>query len=231
MNTHLLINGAAAVSPALTPGFKPFTSILGKARRRFSNVLRLEHIRFFSKHAADNCASRHDSLASVSFTLPDKAEILDHQDELATRFKLPAALLLKRLAAGNKVIMAKQDQRIIAMLWLAFDEQIVAEAGMTLTLRPNEFATFNALTLPEWRSRGLSTALNQVAYEYCSELGRTVQLTWRSTTNKSALRVAEKLHQESVGLMSCVWLFGHRIWCRYDQTSDMSILMSDHHRH
>jgi GNAT superfamily N-acetyltransferase len=231
MNTHLLINGASGVSLALASIFIPFASILGKVRRRVANVVRLEHIRFFSKHATDNSASMPDSLASVSFTLPDKAEILQHQDELTTRFKLPAALLLKRLASGNRVIMAKQDQRIIAMLWLAFDEQLVAEAGMKLTLRQNEFATFNALTLPEWRSRGLSTMLNQVAYEYCAKMGRTVQLTWRSTTNTSALRVAEKLHQESVGLMSCVWFFGHRIWCRYDQTSDMEILVSDHRLH
>jgi GNAT superfamily N-acetyltransferase len=185
----------------------------------------------FSRDTSDNSNSRPDSLALTSFTLPDRAETLQYQDELETNFRLPPALLLKRLATGKRVIFALQDDRIIAILWLAFDGQFIAETGMTLTLRLNEFVTFNAVTLPEWRSRGLSTALNQVAYEYCAELGRTVQLTWRSTTNRSALRVAEKLQQKPVGRMSCVWLLGHRIWFRYDQENDMKILMSDHRRH
>lgn len=228
---NLLINGASGVSLVLACRFRPFTSILKKTRRRAANVLRVEQVRFFSRDTAYHNASRSDSLARISFTLPSKAEMLQHQDELATRFKLPPALLLKRLAAGNQAILASQDQHIIAMLWLTFDSQFVAEAGMTLTVGPNEFVTFNAVTLPEWRSRGLSTALNQVAYEYCAKLGRTVQLTWRSMANKSALRVAEKLRQKPVGQMSCVWLLGRRIWCRYDRTSDMTIRMSDQRRH
>lgn len=226
-----LINGATGVSLVLACRLIPFSYLLKKTRRHAASVLRVEHVRFFSKDTAYRDVGRPDSLARISFTLPSKAEILQHQDELATRFKLPSALLLKRLAAGNQAILASQDQHIIAMLWLAFDSQFVAEAGMTLTMRPNEFVTFNAVTLPEWRCRGLSTALNQAAYEYCAELGRTVQLTWRSTANKSALRVAEKLQQKPVGQMCCVWLLGRRIWCGYDWTSDMTIRMSDPRRH
>lgn len=227
MNTHLLINGASPAPPALGHDAIPLASMLGKIKRRAAGIVRIEHIRFFSRQMADSSLRRSAALASVSITLPGRTEILQYQDELATRFRLPPALLQERLAEGKQVILARQDHRIIAMLWLAFDSQSVSEAGMLLSLNSNEFVTFNAVTLPEWRSRGLSTALNQVAYEYCATLGRTIQLTWRSTTNKSALRVAEKLRQEPVGLMSCLWLFGRRIWCRYHQESDMRIRVSD----
>ncbi|MEY4753888.1 MAG: hypothetical protein RJA44_1563 [Pseudomonadota bacterium] len=94
-----------------------------------------------------------------------------------------------------------------------------------LQLRRNEFVTFHAVTLPEWRNLGLSTLLNERAYLYAVERQRPIQLAWRSTRNHSALSVARKLGQTPVSEVTAFWLCSHRIWARHQHGADAPILL------
>lgn len=205
--------------------------IRAKSLALLHRVCCLETIRFFAKEnsrASDVSPSKENpGFGSIEFLVPDATQLARHGRDLARHFHLSAELMQQRLAQGSRALLAVQDGRVAAMLWMSFESLPVSEAGMCLQLHSNEFITYNAMTRPQWRAHGLSTALNLLAYDFARLHGRTVQLTWRSVSNRSALRVAQRLGQQTVGELNCLRLFGQPVWSRYVSAPQTSVVLDE----
>jgi GNAT superfamily N-acetyltransferase len=178
--------------------------------RRFrAGALQTHHILFFERNGI---AVFHDIAmpGQTHFFTPTATEIPDHADELQSRFGVSHSTTMLRYAHGCTVRLAHYNGQIVSMLWTAYHEQPVSEIGVVLTLGSDEYATFNARTLPAWRGHGLSTRLNDEVSQAAQALGRTRHLSWRRSDNKSALRVAQKLQQEPIGVASATYRSGAR---------------------
>jgi len=114
----------------------------------------------------------------------------------------------QRVARSHVAMIAVHDDKLIAMLWLAFNEQQVSEVGRTMQLRAGEFLTYNEATLPAWRGRGISPYLNRCAETYARHRAAERRITWRRLGNPSAVRVATKLHDRLIAVVTTVRLFG-----------------------
>jgi hypothetical protein len=69
------------------------------------------------------------------------------------------AHVARRLAAGQQLWLFHVDGRLAHARWLVPDRLYVA--GRSLRLEPGEFATEGAVTLPEFRGRGLAVAARE----------------------------------------------------------------------
>jgi GNAT superfamily N-acetyltransferase len=114
----------------------------------------------------------------------------------------------KRVAKSHVAMIAVHDDEMVAMLWLAFNEQRVSEVGRTLQLGTGEFLTYNEATLPAWRGRGISPYLNRCAEAYARRRAAARRITWRRLGNSAAVRVATKLHDRLFAVVTTVRLFG-----------------------
>lgn len=181
-------------------------------RRLTYGILRRERLIFFSNDVPLEPLDVPDELArSYGFVLVDAVNIGMYRRQLVEEFQLPARVVDRRIADGKQIMLALQGEKVIAMVWMAFETQPVDEIGLKLRLLPGEFLTFDAVTLRPWRGRGLSQALNRLADNHALDLGMTRHLAWRSATNAAALRVAERLGQQRIAEATSVWLFGRQV--------------------
>jgi GNAT superfamily N-acetyltransferase len=187
--------------------------LLGRVRRMLRRFICMNTVCLFSgRHLAETHAIKSD--AQIDFRIPSPTEVASYLDELQLHFGLSAGQISERFEHGNKIIVALHAGQVVAMLWMAFDQQVISEVGSILVLGDDDFVTFHAVTLPAWRNIGLSTALNCAAYEHAVTLNRRVQWAWRSTGNRQALRVAAKLGQTPVCIITAVWFCGLGVWRR-----------------
>ena len=114
----------------------------------------------------------------------------------------------RRVAKSHVAMIAVHDDQLIAMLWLAFNEQQVSEVGRTMQLRAGEFLTYNEATLPAWRGRGISPYLNRCAETYARRRAAERRITWRRLGNAAAVRVATKLHDRLFAVVTTVRILG-----------------------
>lgn len=198
--------------------------------RRIYNCLaplaRVETIRFFTRRNITSHQKLKTSEA-IEFLIPSEHEIAYFSFELNHKFNISRSCISDRFNRGNRVVLAVKGSKVVAMLWIAFESQMVSEVNALLRLRTNEFVTFHAVTLPEWRNLGLSTLLNEEAYLYASMRQRPVQLSWRSTHNHTALSVARKLGQTPVSEATALWLCNKRVWINHQHGDNAPILVTD----
>lgn len=181
-------------------------------RRLTYGVLRRERLIFFSNDVPLAPLDLPDDITrSFGFVLVDAVNIGMYRRQLVEAFLLPARVVDRRIADGKQIMLALEGEKVVAMVWMAFETQPVDEIGLKLRLLSGEFLTFDAVTLRPWRGRGLSQALNRLADNHAMDLGMTRHLAWRSANNAAALRVAERLGQQRIAEATSTWLFGRQV--------------------
>lgn len=188
----------------------------GKLRALLTRLVRVQRILFFEGRVAGLPAATSAWASGIRLFVAQPGDLQRLSPQLQAELQVPAALVARRIARGNVLLLGTDQDRVVSMLWLGFCDQDVSEVGAVLKPRPGEFVTFHAYTLPAYRGRGLSTALNRLACAYAASQGAVRQLAWRRSSNRPALRVAEKLGQRCVATATAVWLFGHRVYFAMD---------------
>lgn len=181
------------------------------ARLLGRRLIRREHLIFFANEVSD---TRHEvpaNLQGFRFVVVDASNIHCYGAELVSHFRLPADAIDQRIAQGKEAILALREHRVVALVWMAFETQTVDEIGMKLRLLPGEYLTFDAITLHPWRGVGLSRTLNLLADNHVASRGIVQHLAWRSASNASALRVADKLGQRRIASARATWVLGRML--------------------
>jgi RimJ/RimL family protein N-acetyltransferase len=191
--------------------------VIGKLLAR---LVRVQRILFFEGHTTGLPAVASAMVGEIRLFVAQPEDLRRFSPQLQAELQVPAALVERRVARGNVLLLATDQDRVVSMLWLGFCDQDVSEVGAVLKPRPGEFVTFHAYTVPGYRGRGLSTALNRLACAYAASQGAVRQLAWRRSSNQPALRVAEKLGQRCVATATAVWLLGHRVYFAMDWMVD-----------
>jgi GNAT superfamily N-acetyltransferase len=109
-----------------------------------------------------------------------------------------------RLAHSHIAVVAVHQGRLAAIVWLAFNEQEASEIGQTIRLQPAEVLTYNEVTHPSWRGRGIMLHLNLFADEYAKQRATRRRITWRRCNNAPAMRVSEKLGHRLFAVVTTV---------------------------
>lgn len=163
-------------------------------RRTVGRVFWVERIAFYELGIEEASVRRTAPPFDIDFVVPTPDELhAKFRDPLAEGFRLGPAKIRRRLSRSHVAVLALRGTAPVAMVWLSFTDQEVSEIGRTLVLRPHEVLTYDEFTLPAWRGKGISPALNQFADEYAARRNATRRITWRSVGNAPAIRVAEKL--------------------------------------
>lgn len=194
------------------------------ARKLLSPLTRMVRVRrvlFFAGDVGEREGTPvHDGPQGIRLFVAQRHEMLAFAPQLMGELELSEQEFDRRAARGDTLLLATRGQRAVSMLWMTFNPQAVGEMGSLLRPRPGEFITFHAMTVPDHRGLGLSTALNRLAQSYAGSHGAVRQLAWRESRNRPALRVAEKLGQKCVASAVAVWVFGHRVYFELETFSD-----------
>jgi RimJ/RimL family protein N-acetyltransferase len=99
-------------------------------------------------------------------------------DNLAIAMNLPSpALIEERFKGQRRCFCFKKDGRIISYGWVTHGPEQVGEFERHFNLHPNEAYIWHCGTVPEWRQKGLYTALlNKVIYRLAEE--QTAPTIW-----------------------------------------------------
>lgn len=182
---------------------------LAALRKTVGRVFWVERVAFYG---ADIAVNQNGLIPpqGIAFVAPTADELLTSYGEpLEANFRLPLKEVRKRLSKSHTVVLAVCGSAPIAMVWLAFEEQKVSEIGRMLVLRPHEVLTYNEFTLPAWRGRGVSPALNRFADDFAARRNAVRRITWRRVSNAPAIRVAEKLGHRRLAVATTVRLANH----------------------
>jgi len=181
-------------------------------RRITHGLLRREQLIFFANDVVGGPLDiPAELMQAFGFVLVDAVNVGMYRRQLAEDFLLPYRVVDRRIADGKQIMLALEGEKVVSMVWMAFETQPVDEIGLKLRLLDGEFLTFDAVTLRPWRGRGLSQALNRLADRHAHELGKVRHLAWRSAGNAAALRVAERLGQQRIAVATSTWLLGRQI--------------------
>jgi GNAT superfamily N-acetyltransferase len=82
------------------------------------------------------------------------------------------------------------------------------DTTMNMVLRPGEALTYNALTIPAWRGRGVNPHLSQFALHCAMQHGARRRINWRRLGNAPAMRVAAKLGDRLFAVVTTVRVLG-----------------------
>lgn len=181
-------------------------AIQAALRKTIGRVLWVERIAFYGADI-DVKPSLDAGPSGVSFVTPTRDELLTkYGEQLASSFRLPRERVLKRFSSSHTVVLAVCGNAPISMVWLSFTEQKVSEIGRTLVLQPHEVLTYDELTLPAWRGRGVNPALSRFADDLAAGRGAVRRINWRRVSNAPAIRVAEKLGHKRLAVATTVRL-------------------------
>lgn len=186
-------------------------------------VLRVQRVLFFETHVHADASAEPALPAGLRWVVVEQPEAQPHREALIADLGMRAEQLQARQARGNVALLAFDADRAVAMLWISFAQQAVSEVGSVLTAKAGEFITFDEKTVPAYRGRGISPALNRLACLYAQERGATRQLLWRKASNAPALRVAEKVGQRCIATSVAVMLFGMRVYFSIDEVAGVGL--------
>lgn len=185
---------------------------LAGLRRTAGRVLWIKRVAFFEASLESHHIDRKSQALGLHFEVPSASELLaTHGSMLNANFQLSPETVMDRLSRGHVAALAIGAAGPVAMVWLAFEQQKVSEIDRALVLAPHEVLTYDEHTLPAWRGKGISPALNRFADAYAAQRGATRRITWRRVGNAPAMRVAEKLGHRVIAVATAVRLFGR--WC------------------
>lgn len=187
-------------------------ALLAFLRSTIGRAIWIERVAFFEASIEPPATGMEFRTPGLTFVVPNADELpAKYGGTLNANFRLSPQRLMDRLSRSHVAVLAVGATGPVAMVWLAFDRQEVSEIGRVLVLAPHEVLTYDELTLPAWRGKGIGPALNRFADTYAAQRGATRRITWRRVGNAPAMRVAEKLGHSVIAVATAMRLFGK--WC------------------
>ena len=181
------------------------------ARRLKKGIVQFERVAFYDSDLTQSLVDLPPLADAVEFVAATPYDLLTrYRACLEADFGLGRLELSRRSACSHVALLGLHEGVVVAMLWLAFNEQSVSEIGRTMVLHEGEVLTYNEFTSPEWRGRGISPRLNQFAQEFALKRHATRRINWRSIGNTPAIRVANKLEDRLFATVATVRVFGVR---------------------
>lgn len=129
-------------------------------------------------------------------------------NELEQRAGLNRQEAQQRLKAGNVAVLALCDRKLAGIQWLTFTDRLVTDIGRKLVLAPGEACDFAAVTFPEWRGKGIASALMRAVNEYERTHGYTRHIAWVRSNNVPSLRIQTKLGRKRTKTVWSIWVLG-----------------------
>ncbi len=183
--------------------------ILHAAQKAERALLHVERVAFYDTDLTQALVCLPPPPAAVEFIVATPHHLLHrHRATLEADFDLAPQEVQGRLARSHVALLSLHEGVVIAMLWLAFNAQKVSEIGRTMVLRPGEALTYNALTIPAWRGRGVNPHLSQFALHCAMQHGARRRINWRRLGNAPAMRVAAKLGDRLFAVVTTVRVLG-----------------------
>lgn len=151
--------------------------------------------------------------AVASIPLAIRAGTIDDIDTFArdlTAAGLSVADAKQRFHRGEVPIIAVSDGRLAHIHWLVLAGPVVlGELGLTLHLGPGEAYNSLAVTMPEWRGKGVHPAVSCFINHYERSAGFTRDFFYVWAHNVANLKVVVgKLHRRQTKTFWVVRLFG-----------------------
>lgn len=142
------------------------------------------------------------------------------EDDLAAynRFRPDqcANLIRDNLARGDQYFAAWHEGRIVHAIRVTTGRVYVPYLHRDLVLQPDDIYSHNSFTLPAFRGYGLSPARGAHVMRHYRQKGYKRMVALVVVEDKTALRAAQKMGYQSVGLYSCLRFGPWR--CDWQQT-------------
>ncbi len=121
----------------------------------------------------------------------------------------------QRLRDGHVCAVARHETEVVAYCWLACTPVWVAEIGHAVVPGAEDVYIYDAFTMPEWRARGLFSAVLARLLAFAHARGRKRALIFAGARNRASRRVIERAGFEIVHSVWQVELCGlTRLWFR-----------------
>jgi GNAT superfamily N-acetyltransferase len=125
----------------------------------------------------------------------------------------------ERLREGQICAIARHGTDIVAYCWAAGSPVWVGEIGRAVVPARDDVYFYDAFTVPDWRGRGLFSAMLSHLVTVAAGRGRKRGLIFVEARNAASRRVIEKTGFQLVHTVSCVelgrfaplWLRGRRL--------------------
>ena len=183
--------------------------IIRAARKTRRAILQVERVAFYDTDLTQPFVGLRPLPVAVEFIVATPDDLLNrYEATLETDFGVEPRDVEQRLARSHIALLGLHQGVVISMLWLAFDAQRVSEIGRTMVLHPGEILTYNAVTVPAWRGCGVSPHLSLFALHFAMQHGARRHINWRRLGNAPAIRVAAKLGDRLLAVVTAVRLLG-----------------------
>lgn len=116
----------------------------------------------------------------------------------------------ERFHRGERCFGTLEDERLVALSWLSLRGGLDERTYLRVDLEPGEVYSYHFLVDPEYRNRGISTALGPVKDSFLLELGMDRVTLAIGKKNYASRRVAQKLGNQPVKMIYLFSIFGKR---------------------
>jgi len=115
----------------------------------------------------------------------------------------------RRLARGDRGLLAFSGAELTAFHWLGLSSQWLPEIGITLRLAPGEVYGYDAVTFPAWRGNRIHAALSIYVNQYAKTHGYARYLTYVRADNPRSLRtIAGRLRRRQTKVIWSIRVLG-----------------------
>jgi GNAT superfamily N-acetyltransferase len=142
--------------------------------------------------------------------------------DVAARWHPQAA---ERLRDGQACAIAHHETELVAYCWLSCTPVWVGEIGRTVIPGPEDVYLYDAFTMPEWRGRGLFSAMIAPLLALARSRHRRRALIFVGAGNRASRRAIERAGFEFVHTVSRVELWGlTRLWFHGPRSSRVTFV-------
>lgn len=123
-----------------------------------------------------------------------------------------------KLKNGRICFIALDKDKIVSYTWLTFDFDRSLDGskmGPPIRLRPGDIYSYDSYTLPEYRARGIGSALWAKKLEYSRQKGYERIISLVNERNKASRRMNEKAGRRAYEKIKFIKIFGFQRW-RYE---------------
>lgn len=164
-----------------------------------------ERVAFYEVDLTQPSVRLSGATGEVEFMVATPDDLLKlHSVTLAADFGMSPQTVELCLARSHVALLCLHAGVLVAIVWLAFNAQMVSEIGRSMQLGPGEVLSYNAVTHPACRGRGIGPQLSLFADEYARQHGASRRIIWRRLDNAPAVRVADKLGQRLFAVATAV---------------------------
>lgn len=141
-----------------------------------------------------------------------KLEDFDQVVDLYRSRNVSVERLRARLDQGEICYVIKSRERVVSLFWLQLGEAYSERLDRHYPLSPTEIYAYDSYTAPDFRGKGLSTAVPNLVAKPFLERGYRCLIGFVVPVNQPAKRAVKKRAFQTVGVTGFVELFGIRLY-------------------